>query len=71
MTNKGNVMSGIGAFYIDGELDSTWSVGIDGTGGSNLHPDNIYFSASNADSIYGNSSTAQPSSLRMLPCIKS
>ena len=70
MTNSGNVIAGTGAFELNGELISTWSVGVSGTSGSNLHPDTVYFRASSVDSAYGNSSTAQPSSLRMLPCIR-
>ena len=68
ITGYGNLAHGwggdgwAGAFYIDGKTQ--------GPGGSAANGVNFYMDASRASSLYGASTTVQPSALRLLACIK-
>lgn len=52
-----------GAFYKDGIYSNTGAGSVAGSG-------ILGFDASRANAIYGKSSTVQPPSVRVLPCIK-
>lgn len=63
---RGIVASGDGAFSTDG-----WNRFVDwGTTGSVYNFDGAGFAASRSNSMYGGSSTVQPPSMALLPCIK-